>query len=135
MAEVVWGGGGCAPWRLRCSPPACAALSTCRAAGRVKTLHPGVHGGILARRDLPAHMSAIEQHGIATIDLVIVNLYPFRQTVTAATKPSYEASKGGQQQGLLAPPCVPPRRQQPARMPLHPGHGCQLAHRMTCSCS
>lgn len=57
----------------------------------MKTLHPGVHGGILARRDLPAHMSAIEQHGIATIDLVIVNLYPFRQTVTAATKPTYEA--------------------------------------------
>ena len=59
-------------------------------AGRVKTLHPGVHGGILARRDVPDHMAAIEKHGIAPIDLVVVNLYPFRQTVTAASKPSYE---------------------------------------------
>ncbi|PSC68677.1 Bifunctional purine biosynthesis [Micractinium conductrix] len=60
--------------------------------GRVKTLHPGVHGGILARRDLPAHMEAISQHNITPIDLVIVNLYPFRQTVTAAAKPSYEVA-------------------------------------------
>jgi phosphoribosylaminoimidazolecarboxamide formyltransferase / IMP cyclohydrolase len=50
--------------------------------GRVKTLHPSVHGGILARRDLPEHMAAIEKAGIATIDLVVVNLYPFVQTVT-----------------------------------------------------
>lgn len=50
--------------------------------GRLKTLHPAVHGGILARRDLPDHMSALEQMGIGTIDLVIVNLYPFVQTVT-----------------------------------------------------
>jgi phosphoribosylaminoimidazolecarboxamide formyltransferase/IMP cyclohydrolase len=49
--------------------------------GRVKTLHPKVHGGILARRDLPAHMATIEAHGIPTIDLVCVNLYPFRETV------------------------------------------------------
>jgi phosphoribosylaminoimidazolecarboxamide formyltransferase / IMP cyclohydrolase len=49
--------------------------------GRVKTLHPAVHGGLLARRDLPAHMDAIAQHGIAPIDLVVVNLYPFRETV------------------------------------------------------
>jgi phosphoribosylaminoimidazolecarboxamide formyltransferase/IMP cyclohydrolase len=48
--------------------------------GRVKTLHPAIHGGILARRDLPAHLSAIAQHGIAPIDLVIVNLYPFAAT-------------------------------------------------------
>src|SRR5689334_24555452 len=48
--------------------------------GRVKTLHPAVHGGLLARRDLPEHMSAIAEHGIAPIDLVVVNLYPFRQT-------------------------------------------------------
>lgn len=52
--------------------------------GRVKTLHPKVHGGILARRDLPAHMATIEQHGIPTIDLVCVNLYPFRETVAKA---------------------------------------------------
>ncbi|HEY6894576.1 MAG TPA: bifunctional phosphoribosylaminoimidazolecarboxamide formyltransferase/IMP cyclohydrolase [Rhodanobacteraceae bacterium] len=49
--------------------------------GRVKTLHPKVHGGILARRDLPAHVAALEQHAIPTIDLVVVNLYPFRATV------------------------------------------------------
>jgi phosphoribosylaminoimidazolecarboxamide formyltransferase/IMP cyclohydrolase len=49
--------------------------------GRVKTLHPKIHGGILARRDLPAHVAAIAEHSIPTIDLVVVNLYPFRQTV------------------------------------------------------
>ena len=49
--------------------------------GRVKTLHPKVHGGILARRDVPAHMQALESHDIAPIDLVVVALYPFEQTV------------------------------------------------------
>ncbi len=49
--------------------------------GRVKTLHPKVHGGILARRDLPAHVEAIREAGIPPIDLVVVNLYPFQQTV------------------------------------------------------
>ncbi len=49
--------------------------------GRVKTLHPKVHGGLLARRDLPEHMSTLEQHGIGAIDLLCVNLYPFAQTV------------------------------------------------------
>ncbi|MFZ6746864.1 bifunctional phosphoribosylaminoimidazolecarboxamide formyltransferase/IMP cyclohydrolase [Undibacterium sp. JH2W] len=49
--------------------------------GRVKTLHPKVHGGILARRDFPEHVAALEQHGIPTIDMVVVNLYPFQQTV------------------------------------------------------
>ncbi|MBF8288408.1 MAG: purH, partial [Candidatus Rokubacteria bacterium] len=49
--------------------------------GRVKTLHPKVHGGILARRDVPAHMQALEAHAIAQIDLVVVALYPFEQTV------------------------------------------------------
>jgi phosphoribosylaminoimidazolecarboxamide formyltransferase / IMP cyclohydrolase len=48
--------------------------------GRVKTLHPAVHGGLLARRDLPEHMGAIATHGIERIDLVAVNLYPFRET-------------------------------------------------------
>jgi phosphoribosylaminoimidazolecarboxamide formyltransferase/IMP cyclohydrolase len=47
--------------------------------GRVKTLHPAVHGGLLARRDVPGHMAAIAEHGIAPIDLVCVNLYPFRE--------------------------------------------------------
>jgi phosphoribosylaminoimidazolecarboxamide formyltransferase/IMP cyclohydrolase len=49
--------------------------------GRVKTLHPAVHGGILARRDLPAHVKALTQHGFQPIDLVAVNLYPFRETI------------------------------------------------------
>ena len=49
--------------------------------GRVKTLHPMIHGGLLARRDLPEHMSAIAEKGIGPIDMVVVNLYPFKQTV------------------------------------------------------
>ena len=49
--------------------------------GRVKTLHPKVHGGILARRDVPGHLSALARAGIPTIDLVVVNLYPFGATV------------------------------------------------------
>ncbi len=49
--------------------------------GRVKTLHPKVHGGILARRDFPEHMAALGKHEIPTIDMVVVNLYPFQQTV------------------------------------------------------
>lgn len=80
-------------------PTVCAPLSP-YAAGRVKTLHPAVHGGILARRDLPKHLQAIEKHAISPIDIVIVNLYPFRQTVTAASKPSYEV-RGGRTHRLL----------------------------------
>src|SRR5690606_15548215 len=53
--------------------------------GRVKTLHPAIHGGLLARRDMPAHMDAIKEQGIAPIDLVVVNLYPFAETIA---KPS-----------------------------------------------
>ena len=49
--------------------------------GRVKTLHPKIHGGILGRRDLDAHRMAMEAHDIAPIDLVVVNLYPFQETV------------------------------------------------------
>ena len=49
--------------------------------GRVKTLHPKVHGGLLARRDLPEHMAALQAHQIDTIDLLVVNLYPFEATV------------------------------------------------------
>ena len=49
--------------------------------GRVKTLHPKVHGGILARRDLPEHVAAMGKHDLPYIDLVCVNLYPFRETV------------------------------------------------------
>jgi len=49
--------------------------------GRVKTLHPKIHGGLLCRRDKPDHLAAAKQHGIDLIDLVVVNLYPFEQTV------------------------------------------------------
>ncbi len=49
--------------------------------GRVKTLHPKIHGGILARRDLPEHLADLETHDIRPLDLVVVNLYPFEQTI------------------------------------------------------
>src|SRR4029450_6594151 len=49
--------------------------------GRVKTLHPKIHGGLLGRRDLPEHMQAMRERGMAPIDLGVVNLYPFAQTV------------------------------------------------------
>src|SRR5438876_1011074 len=49
--------------------------------GRVKTLHPAIFGGILARRDVPAHMDELQEHEIAPIDIVAVNLYPFAETI------------------------------------------------------
>jgi phosphoribosylaminoimidazolecarboxamide formyltransferase/IMP cyclohydrolase len=49
--------------------------------GRVKTLHPKIHGGILARRDLPEHQKALAEHGIPPVDIVVVNLYPFEDKV------------------------------------------------------
>ena len=52
--------------------------------GRVKTLHPRIHGGLLARRDVPAHMAALAEHGIGTIDLLVVNLYPFARATARA---------------------------------------------------
>jgi phosphoribosylaminoimidazolecarboxamide formyltransferase / IMP cyclohydrolase len=52
--------------------------------GRVKTLHPKIHGGILGRRDLPSHMAAMSEAGIPPIDLVVVNLYPFSQAISKA---------------------------------------------------
>jgi len=51
--------------------------------GRVKTLHPAIHGGLLARRDRPDHLAAIGAHGIAEIDLLVVSLYPFAATVAS----------------------------------------------------
>ncbi len=50
--------------------------------GRVKTLHPKVHGGLLAKRNDPGHMKELEEHGIGLIDIVVVNLYPFERTVS-----------------------------------------------------
>ncbi len=65
--------------------------------GRVKTLHPRVHGGILHVRDNPEHAATAKQHGIEPIDLVVVNLYPFEATVAkpgvAPTSPS-SSSRG-----------------------------------------
>ncbi|MCO5554471.1 hypothetical protein L7F22_008000 [Adiantum nelumboides] len=58
--------------------------------GRVKTLHPHIHGGILARRDFNTHMEQLKQWNIGTIDIVIVNLYPFYDTVTASKAVSFE---------------------------------------------
>jgi phosphoribosylaminoimidazolecarboxamide formyltransferase/IMP cyclohydrolase len=51
--------------------------------GRVKTLHPVVHGGILAKRGDPKHMATLEEHKIGPIDIVVGNLYPFKQTVNS----------------------------------------------------
>ncbi|MFI5214878.1 MAG: bifunctional phosphoribosylaminoimidazolecarboxamide formyltransferase/IMP cyclohydrolase, partial [Gemmatimonadales bacterium] len=59
--------------------------------GRVKTLHPAVHGGILARRDVPGDMQALAGHGYQPIDLVAVNLYPFRETVARPETTAEEA--------------------------------------------
>ena len=53
--------------------------------GRVKTLHPNIHGGLLARRDDAGHMDAAKEHGIEMIDMVVVNLYPFESTVATPT--------------------------------------------------
>src|SRR6266571_6418557 len=50
--------------------------------GRIKTLHPGVHAGLLARRDRPEHLAALRSHGLQEIDLLCCNLYPFVETVT-----------------------------------------------------
>ena len=52
--------------------------------GRVKTLHPKVHGGILGRRDLPEHVTTMQAHNIPNIDMVVVNLYPFEATIANA---------------------------------------------------
>jgi phosphoribosylaminoimidazolecarboxamide formyltransferase/IMP cyclohydrolase len=62
--------------------------------GRVKTLHPRIHGAILARRDLPAHLAQLAEHGIAPIDLVAVNLYPFLETISARPVPYGALAEG-----------------------------------------
>ena len=59
--------------------------------GRLKTLHPAVHGALLARRDLPAHTTALAQHRIVPIDLVAVNLYPFQMTISRPGVPFEDA--------------------------------------------
>ena len=59
--------------------------------GRLKTLHPAIHGALLARRDMPEHLSAIDRHGIVPIDLVAVNLYPFQATISRPGVPFEDA--------------------------------------------
>ena len=59
--------------------------------GRVKTLHPKIHGGLLGRRSVPAHVSQMQQHGIGPIDVVVVNLYPFEATISTPNCPFEEA--------------------------------------------
>ena len=63
--------------------------------GRVKTLHPKVHGGLLARRADPEHMQVAAEHGIAPIGLVAVNLYPFEATAAKPTLPLRTQRHGG----------------------------------------
>jgi len=61
--------------------------------GRVKTLHPKVHGGILHRRENPAHASAVAEHGIQPIDMVVVNLYAFEKTPLTPASISKSSSR------------------------------------------
>src|SRR2546423_6302593 len=102
--------------------------------GRVKTLHPAVHGGILARRDKPAHLAELQKHGLGTIDIVVGGLYPFEETVSRADVTLEDALEnidiGGPARGRAPPrkiaprpPRVAPRR--PRRPPgaVRPGGG------------
>jgi phosphoribosylaminoimidazolecarboxamide formyltransferase/IMP cyclohydrolase len=59
--------------------------------GRVKTLHPKIHGGLLSRRDNPKDMEEIKKYGIDTIDMVVVNLYPFEETISKPDVPFEDA--------------------------------------------
>src|SRR5258708_20146804 len=61
--------------------------------GRVKTLHPAILGGILARRDVPEHIDELEAHHIAPLDIVVVNLYPFAETIARANTTLTEAQE------------------------------------------
>jgi len=70
--------------------------------GRVKTLHPAVHGGILAKRDDASHMETLKEHNIGPIDLVAGNLYPFRQVSRSFSDPSALARLLSKAGGVLA---------------------------------
>ncbi len=93
--------------------------------GRVKTLHPKIHGGLLHLRDNPEHVITAQEHGIAPIDLVVVNLYPFEKTVANPDATLEEAienidmtlhvEKRGKE------PCFSHRDNRPTRLP--PGCG------------
>jgi phosphoribosylaminoimidazolecarboxamide formyltransferase / IMP cyclohydrolase len=71
--------------------------------GRVKTLHPKIHGGILARRDMPDHLIDLENNDIRAIDLVVVNLYPFKQTIA---KPGVQLEDAVEQIDIGGPAMV-----------------------------
>jgi phosphoribosylaminoimidazolecarboxamide formyltransferase/IMP cyclohydrolase len=71
--------------------------------GRVKTLHPRIHGGILARKDLPEHIKDLETHQIRAIDLVVVNLYPFEQTIA---KPNVTLAEAVEQIDIGGPAMI-----------------------------
>ncbi|OKH36405.1 bifunctional phosphoribosylaminoimidazolecarboxamide formyltransferase/IMP cyclohydrolase [[Phormidium ambiguum] IAM M-71] len=71
--------------------------------GRVKTLHPRIHGGILARKDLPEHIQDLETHQIRPIDLVVVNLYPFEQTIA---KPNVTLAEAVEQIDIGGPAMI-----------------------------
>src|SRR2546430_2941164 len=72
--------------------------------GRVKTLHPAIHGGILAVRDNPEHLATARQHGIGLIDLVVCHLYPFEQTVA---RPGTTPADVLENIDIPAPPIAP----------------------------
>jgi phosphoribosylaminoimidazolecarboxamide formyltransferase/IMP cyclohydrolase len=78
--------------------------------GRVKTLHPGVHAGLLADRSVPGHRAELEAAGIAPFDLVVVNLYPFEETVA---DPGVEPSLATERIDVGGPAVGRARRQEP----------------------
>ena len=87
--------------------------------GRVKTLHPAIHGGLLARRDEPSHMQTLAEHGIGGIDLVVNNLYPFETTVAQALR----EPQGERQDLLNAEAVLPGIAQQTQKL-----FFCELVH-------
>src|SRR5207253_8743557 len=89
--------------------------------GRVKTLHPKVHGGLLARRSHPGDRAALAEHGITPIDLVAVNLYPFRETVA---KPGVTLEQAIEQVDIGGPSMLRSAAKSPAdgSVGVGPGH-------------
>ena len=86
--------------------------------GRVKTLNPYIHGGILAVRDNPAHVKAMKEHKITPIDMVVVNLYPFKETISKADVTLAEAIENidiGGPAMAKGPPCQ--KAADPCRLP------------------
>ena len=74
--------------------------------GRVKTLHPAIHGALLARRDNSAHMAALAAHAIRPIDLVVVNLYPFEQAGCAAGRQQFHTQARQPEGKVSQPPLI-----------------------------